>query len=152
MIFNASSLFEDGIIQQYIEGEEYGIDIFNNTKGKPIRCVIKKKISMRSGETDKSLTVYDDELQNLMLDLADKLGHICNLDSDIIKCGNDMYIIDLNPRFGGGYPATHEAGVNLLELVLKLAEEEKITPKFKNYTANLLVMKEVSIVTHKLCK
>lgn len=147
------SLFQAGaIIQQYIEGEEYGIDVFNDIKGKPIRCVIKKKISMRSGETDKSITIHDEKLQSLMLNLAEQLGHICNLDCDVIRHGNDMYIIDLNPRFGGGYPATHEAGVNLLELVLKLAKEEQVEPQFGNYEENLLVMKEVAIVTHKMCE
>lgn len=147
------SLFTEGsVIQQFLQGDEYGIDVFNDTNCKPVRCVVKKKISMRSGETDKSLTIYNKELQNLMIDLAKKLGHVCNLDSDIIRVGDDLYIIDLNPRFGGGYPATHEAGVNLLELVLKLAKGEQIEPQFGNYTENLLVMKEVAVETHKLSK
>ena len=145
------ALFKDGcIIQECIDGEEYGIDIFNNFKGEPIRCVIKKKISMRSGETDKAISVYDEDILRLMSRLAEKLGHIGNLDVDLIKRGKDIYIIDLNPRFGGGYPATHLIGVNLLDVIIKLVAGEDVEPEFNNYESNILVMKEVGLVTTRL--
>lgn len=143
-----TALFHDGMmIQDFIDGQEFGIDIFNAPAGNPIRCVVKKKISMRSGETDKSRTVNHESIQQTALRLAERLGHICNLDFDIIEKDDKLFIIDLNPRFGGGYPATHEAGVNLLELVLKTASKEKLKPEFNNYKTNLFVLKEIGIVS-----
>ena len=142
------SLFHKGmIIQQFIDGQEYGVDTFNNLEGKPIRCVVKRKISMRSGETDKAESIKNDKIRNLMISLAEKLGHICNLDSDVIVKDGHMYVIDLNPRFGGGYPATHEAGVNLLQLVVDMAVGKVIQPEFNNYKFGLYIMKEISITT-----
>lgn len=141
---------EKMVIQEFIDGQEYGIDVFNSLKKEPLRCIIKKKISMRSGETDKAQTVKDKNIQECIIKLARKLGHICNLDCDVIMKGRKIYIIDLNPRFGGGYPATHEAGVNLLKLILDMYEEIEIGPDFNNYEENLLVMKEVGIVTAKI--
>lgn len=138
--------FHDGLmIQEYISGEEFGIDVFNTLEKKPVRCVVKKKISMRSGETDKSLTVKDKTIQSYILNLAEKLGHVGNLDCDILKCGETLYIIDLNPRFGGGYPATHVAGVNLIKLIIDMVNGEIINADFENYQENLLVMKEIGI-------
>lgn len=146
-----TALFQEGaIIQEYLEGVEYGVDVFNDVNGNPIRCIVKKKISMRSGETDKSVTIYNEKIQTTMLYLAKKLGHICNLDSDVIVTDEKLYVIDLNPRFGGGYPATHEAGVDLLELVIKMSQGITLFPEFDNYVENLLVMKEVAI-TKTLC-
>lgn len=138
--------FHDGmIIQEFIEGQEYGADIFNNLKGEPIRCVIKKKISMRSGETDKSITKKNAVLQKKLINLGQSLNHICNLDCDFIYRDNKAYILDLNPRLGGGYPATHEAGVNLLKLTIELANGKNVNADFDDYQENLLIMKEVSV-------
>ena len=145
-ITQTKSLFREGmIIQEFISGSEYGIDVFNDIFGQPIRCVVKKKLSMRGGETDKSVTIKDNRIQTLAIDLGGKLKHICNLDIDVLEYNGAIYVIDLNPRFGGGYPATHEAGVNLLEQLLLLANGVDIVCDFNNYETGMYVFKEVSI-------
>ena len=92
------------------------------------------------------MTVYNDKVQSAAVQLAEELKHICNLDMDILEHNGELYIIDLNPRFGGGYPATHESGNNLLKLVMDLAEGKTIAPRFENYEAEIYIMKEVSVV------
>ena len=76
---------------------------------------------------------------------AKKLGHIANLDCDMIEEGENVYVIDLNPRFGGGYPATHLSGVNLLSILIKLLEGKDVEPEYDDYKENLLVMKDISL-------
>ena len=145
-----SSLFHDGMmIQEFINGIEYGIDVFNDLNLNPVRCVVKRKISMRSGETDKSEIINNDRIRETILRLAECLGHICNLDCDIIVRNDKIYIIDLNPRFGGGYPATHESGINLLELVCRMSSKEVIAPDYSNENIGMTIMKEIGIVTTK---
>lgn len=135
------------LIQEYFaDAVEYGVDIFNTFEKEPVRCIIKRKVSMRSGETDKSYTVKNAEITSLMLQLAKTLGHVGNLDCDIMAEHGRYYIIDLNPRFGGGYPATHMVGVNLLELVLRMMNGEKVLPDFNSYEEHILVMKTISVV------
>ena len=140
----------DMMIQEFIDGQEYGVDVFNNLEGKPIRCVVKKKITMRSGETDKALIEKNYDIQAEIIRLANELKHICNLDCDVIVKDNLIYVIDLNPRFGGGYPATHMSGVDYLELVLKLAQGETVTEDFMSYNDGILVMKEIKLVTKRI--
>lgn len=141
------ALFSEGmIIQEVIKGQEYGADVFNDLNGNTVRCVIKRKIAMRSGETDKSETIQRKDLQKVLISMGQKLRHICNLDCDILEKDNHYYIIDLNPRFGGGYPATHLSGVNLLSLVCDLSEGNSIHPDF-SYKYGLFFFKEVSIVS-----
>lgn len=138
------ALFRDGlIIQEFLTGEEYGVDVFNTFDKKPVRCVVKKKIAMRSGETDKAVTVKNELIQQTVIEIAKKLGHIGNLDCDLIIANEKIYIIDLNPRFGGGYIATHVAGVNLPELIIKMIEGEPVSEDFSGYKENLLVMKTI---------
>ena len=145
------SLFHDGLmIQEVLKGTEHGCDVFNTFAKEPVRCVVKKKISMRSGETDKSITVDNKELQQVGIELGKKLGHIGNLDFDVFETEKGPYIIDINPRFGGGYPATHAAGCNHLDLLIRMCDGEKIQPDFDSYIKNLLVMKVINVVTHQL--
>lgn len=143
--------FTEGMmIQEYIDGQEYGIDTLNDLDGKPVRCVVKKKISMRAGETDKALIVKDSFIQNTVLKLSKELGHICNLDCDILYKDDKAYVIDLNPRFGGGYPATHMSNVNYLELIIKMVSGERIQPDFSSYNSGILVMKEIQLVVKRI--
>lgn len=146
-------LFHEGLmIQQLIVGHEYGCDVLNNLEKEPVRCVVKRKLSMRAGETDKAITVKDKRIQNEAIRLGRCLGHIGNLDSDVLDDGDKLYFIDLNPRFGGGYPITHSSGVNYLDLIIKMYQGEKISPDFENYNEDVLVMKTVSIKTAKIEK
>lgn len=147
------TLFHEGLmIQEVLKGTEHGCDVFNTLEKEPVRCVVKKKISMRSGETDKSITVDNKKLQRVGIELGKKLGHIGNLDFDVFDTDKGPYIIDINPRFGGGYPATHAAGSNHLDLLIRMCEGEKIEPDFNSYVKNLLVMKEIKVATYLLDK
>ena len=68
------------------------------------------------------------------------------MDGDLILSKNKIpYIIDLNPRFGGGYPITHTSGVNYLEaLIAESCGKEFHLP---DYGRNVCVMKGISIYT-----
>ena len=142
------ALFHEGmIIQEKLDGVEYGIDVFNSVEKSPLRCVVKRKIAMRSGETDKCVSVHNNLVSKTMLHLAEELGHIGNLDCDVIVSNGIPYVIDMNPRFGGGYPATHAIGVNLIEILWKMLNGESVTPEYDNYEDDILVMKEISVRT-----
>ncbi len=146
----ACALFHDGMmIQEVIIGQEYGIDVLNDLEKKPIRCTIKKKLSMRSGETDKAVTVKDNNILETAKKLALSLGHVGNLDFDVIVRDKKVFIIDLNPRFGGGYPATHTAGNDYIELILRMVKGESIPPLFNTYQEGLLIMKTIGICSVK---
>ncbi|MGL4994028.1 MAG: ATP-grasp domain-containing protein [Bacteroidales bacterium] len=101
------------IIQQAIDGVEYGVDVISNLYGEYQTCVIKKKLAMRSGETDKATIESHAKLEALSSKIASTIYGAVIIDCDIIEKDDKLYIIDINPRFGGGYPFSHAAGVNL---------------------------------------
>jgi carbamoyl-phosphate synthase large subunit len=100
------------LIQEKIEGKEYGIDILNDFSGKPHQVYVKEKLAMRAGETDKAVLRYKPEIEAIGLKLGEALGHIGNLDCDIFEKDGQYYLLEMNPRFGGGYPFTHMSGGN----------------------------------------
>ncbi|MBK8443063.1 MAG: ATP-grasp domain-containing protein [Sphingobacteriales bacterium] len=134
------------IIQNKISGTEYCLDIFNNKEGEVISVVCKQKLAMRAGEVDQSVTVYSDLLFEEGKRLGKAVGHIGPLDVDIFVRDNKVYIIELNPRFGGAYPISHEAGANFIQLVIDMVNGKKLNPHIGNYEQGVQIMKEYSIV------
>jgi carbamoyl-phosphate synthase large subunit len=101
------------LIQQKIRGAELGLDVVNDLDGNFRAVVVKKKGSMRAGETDESETVKILELEALGKQLSKLLRHRGNLDVDILEEDGKYYVLEMNARFGGGYPFSHAAGLNL---------------------------------------
>lgn len=100
------------VIQQKLIGVEYGIDALNDLSGQSRQVLVKQKIAMRAGETDKACLVLQPILEKLGVDIATKTAHIGNLDCDAFLIDEKPYVLELNPRFGGGYPFSHLAGAD----------------------------------------
>lgn len=123
------------ILQEKIQGVEHGIDVFNDLNGNYLGCVPKIKNAMRAGETDISTTLHDENLISLAKSLSLKTKHILNLDVDCFIDGEEIYILEMNPRFGGQYPFSHVAGVNYPKIIVDLIKGDKIDPKDLKFEA-----------------
>jgi carbamoyl-phosphate synthase large subunit len=134
------------IIQRKIEGEEYGIDVVNNLSGKYEATLIRRKISMRSGETDKALTLHDERLEKIGQEIGKKLKHLGVLDCDLIIEGEEVYLLDMNPRFGGGYPFTHFAGANIPRVIIEWLKGKPTPKNCLKYRAGLCLAKTDIII------
>lgn len=113
------------LIQEKVIGTEYGLDVINDLNGKYQTTFIKRKIRMRSGETDCAVTEDKPELCQLGKTIGEELQHVVNLDVDVITNEDGAYIIEMNPRFGGGYPFSHLAGANIPKAILSWLRGEK---------------------------
>ncbi|MGC0121402.1 ATP-grasp domain-containing protein [Pseudoalteromonas piscicida] len=109
---------DDVLIQEFIKGKEYGLDIFNDMAGQYRGVVCKEKLSMRAGETDKAMTVDANRFSEFASIIGESLRHVGNMDCDFLEKDGQLYLLELNPRFGGGYPFSHEAGANLVRALL----------------------------------
>lgn len=112
------------LIQEFIVGEEYGLDIVNDLSGRYVTTFAKQKLGMRAGETDSALTIADEALSGLGRAIGESLGHLGCLDCDVFLGEKGPVVIELNPRFGGGYPFSHAAGANLPAALLAWARGE----------------------------
>lgn len=101
------------IIQEKIRGSELGMDVVNDLSGRFCTVAVKRKEAMRAGETDEAETVESRELESLGKRLSALMGHRGNLDVDILEEDGRYYVLEMNARFGGGYPFSHAAGLHL---------------------------------------
>ena len=114
------------LIQQKIDGQEYGMDVMNDLEGNHRAVSVKKKLSMRAGETDKAQTVDNADIRAIGQTLGMNLRHIGNLDVDIFEKDGTYYVLELNPRFGGGFPFSYEAGVNFPGAIIEWLKGNEI--------------------------
>ena len=87
---------------------------------------VKQKLSMRAGETDKAITVDNAKLREIGSIIGNGLKHIGNLDCDVLERDGEYYVLELNPRFGGGYPFSHEAGVNIPKAIVAWSQGKDV--------------------------
>ena len=135
------NLHQSVLIQEYLLGEEFGLDVINNLNEEYVNTIVKKKHSMRAGETDCAETVKYPELEALGEYISKSLKHIGNLDVDIFRVGNKHYILEMNARFGGGYPFSHMAGVRLPTAIIEWTKG--------NYVDRSTLSSRVGIISHK---
>ena len=108
------------MIQEKLTGNEFGLDVMNDLKGNHVAVSVKQKLAMRAGETDKAVTLDLPEVREIGRKIGEALKHIGNLDVDVMQNAKGEYcVLELNPRFGGGFPFSYEAGVNLPKAIIE---------------------------------
>lgn len=117
----------DYIVQPFVSGREYTIDIFCDFEGNPITIVPRERLQVRAGEVLKTQIVMD-------RNMIDEAKAICK---SFKPCGpltvqliRDEYGIDwfieINPRFGGGAPLSMKAGARSAEIIMRLLSGDDI--------------------------
>lgn len=117
------------LIQEQLTGLEFGLDVMNDLEGNHVAVSVKQKLAMRAGETDKAITRDLPELRDIGRKIAEALKHIGNLDVDIMQRIDGEYcVLELNPRFGGGFPFSYEAGVNMPKAIIQWVKGLSVDP------------------------
>lgn len=129
------------LFMEYIDKEvykEYTVDMYYGKDNK-VKCIVpRERIKIRAGEINKGLT----EKEPLTKYLYDRLetikgcvGCIC-IQVFLNPQTCDVVGIEINPRFGGGYPQTYAAGGNYPEYLIReyfLGEEIKYNDDWKDH-------------------
>lgn len=142
MINNGGNISKNQIIiQEKIVGEEYGIDIVNDFNGNFYGSYTRKKLAMRSGETDKAISVVDSHFNDIAEKIARATRHIGIMDCDFFIRNDEVYFLEMNPRFGGGYPFSHESGINIPGIYLEWLTGNSEISRYENYQPNQMFSK-----------
>lgn len=134
---------ENGLmIQEFLNGQEIGADVYVDMLSRKVVSIFtKKKLKMRSGETDKAVSFKDDCLFCLIKKFVEDAGFIGQIDIDIFDIDGEYYISEVNPRFGGGYPHAYESGVDHMTLIKNNLNGVTNENSIGNYLEGIYMMK-----------
>ena len=130
------------VIQPYLEVQEFGVDVYvDMISGEIINIFIKKKIRMRAGETEKSVSVREPRIIDLIKKIISVMKLRGPIDVDIFLYQNNFILLEINPRFGGGYIHAHQCGVDFIDYIIKNISGKKNVPDIGNYKAGQVLLK-----------
>ena len=100
---------------------------------------------MRSGETDIAELVDEPEIKSTLNRLGHITKHIGNMDVDVFLVNGVPYILEMNARFGGGYPFSHMGGCNLPAAIVKWVKGEIVDKSVISAKTGIIGFKEIYI-------
>lgn len=118
----------DYIIQPFIDGTEYTVDVFCDLDGNPIYITPRIRIAVRAGEVLKTKLCQDKQIEDEIRTLISAYRPCGAITVQLIrqKDTSDDYYIEINPRFGGGVPLSMKAGADSATAMLRLLNGETI--------------------------
>lgn len=119
---------EDYIVQPFIEGTEYTVDVFCDYEGNPVYITPRIRLAVRAGEVLKTEIAMDEKIIEECRRLIKKFRPCGPITVQLIRQNltGDDYYIEINPRFGGGAPLSMKAGARSAEIILKILSGEAV--------------------------
>ena len=139
------------LIQEYLDGQEIGADVYIDMISKNVVSIFtKKKLLMRAGETDKAVSFKNQRLFDLITNFVRDVGFVGQIDIDIFDINGSFYISEVNPRFGGGYPHAYECGCNHIELIKNNLNSLTNQQTIGQYEDGIYMMKYNEVLVKKV--
>ncbi|HEV2592344.1 MAG TPA: ATP-grasp domain-containing protein, partial [Gaiellaceae bacterium] len=109
----------DSMVQQACAGEEFSIDVFCDTEGRCLNAIPRTMIESKGGESIKGMTIKDQGLIEFGCRVAEALSIVGPANVQCFREPNgELWVTDVNPRFGGGFPLPTAAGSGYPELAM----------------------------------
>jgi len=126
------------------EYEEFTCDLYYDKKN-TLKCVVpRKRIEVRDGEVNKGLTLNNELVPYIKKHLNHIEGARGCLTAQFFKHkkNHKIYGIEINPRFGGGFPLSYLAGANFPKwLIEEYLFDQDIEESFDVWENNLLMIR-----------
>jgi carbamoyl-phosphate synthase large subunit len=133
---------DNAIIQEFIEGKEYTVDVFCDRGGRVVSCVPRERLQVRSGEVSKAITRNHKKIISQAVEICEKLRGIGPLTLQCIEDFNgDIYWIEINPRFGGGVPLSMEAGIDYGKMIRECAEGKIVASQMYCFKPDFVMLR-----------
>lgn len=104
---------DDYVVQSIAPGNEYTIDVLADRDGRALCAVPRRRFEVRAGEVSKGMTVRSETLEDLACRVCEALpGAYGPVTVQVFRdeSTGETNVIEINPRFGGGFPLSWQAG------------------------------------------
>lgn len=131
--------------------EEYTVDAYFDRTGE-MRCLVPRhRLEVRDGEISKGVT----RRNHVYTYLRERLSHVpggrgCLTVQIFAKpCGTRYAALEINPRFGGGYPLSYSAGANYPGWLIDEYLLDRPVSFFEGWEADLMMLRyDAKVLVH----
>jgi carbamoyl-phosphate synthase large subunit len=150
VLANNASEFEiatgavDVIAQRPAPGSEFTTDVFIDQNGQCRGAVPRERLAVRGGEVVKARTARIDPLialvEKLAASLPDAFG-VLNVQAFYDHDTGEMNVIEINPRFGGGFPLSDRAGAPFARWLVELSFDRAVSYEVAPWQEDLVMLR-----------
>jgi carbamoyl-phosphate synthase large subunit len=138
------ALPQDGsiLVQEYLPGEEYSVDVYVRGDGRVIAAVPRERMKTDSGIAVTARTVDVPEVIEAARRVAEEIGvrYVANV--QFKRAADGIFkLLEVNPRFPGTLPLTIAAGVDMPKLMVDEVAGRKLPD-------GLMPFKEIMVVRY----
>lgn len=131
------SYVHDPVVQQFLDGPEFTIDLLCDRDGQPLSIVPRERVVIRAGVTDRGRTVKDPDLVELGRRCAEVLDFRGPINVQCRVVAGRPTVFEVNPRFSGGIPLTIAAGADFPRMLVDEALDRSVTPRIGEFIDGL---------------
>ncbi len=124
--------------------DEFTVDIYCNKNSEVISITPRQRIFVRDGEVNKACTRKNE----IVSFVKEKFKQVKGMRGCITlqvfkhKQKDEIIGIEINPRFGGGYPLSYLAGANFPKWIIQeYIQNKEVTTYFEEWKDNLLMLR-----------
>lgn len=145
---NKNNMYMELIGKEYIE---VTVDCYFSRQNE-LKCLVpRERIEIRSGEVSKGVTRKNIVYNYLLERLKNIPGVVGCITVQVFynKETGDIKGLEINPRFGGGYPLSYAAGANYPLYLLKEYIGNEVIDFCDNWEADLLMLRyDAKVLSH----
>jgi carbamoyl-phosphate synthase large subunit len=134
------------MFREYLNPEshtEFTVDLYYDRSSR-LKCIVpRQRIEIRGGEVSKGVTRKNKLIHFLSdrIEFLDGARGCITLQVFVHNDTENVYGIEINPRFGGGYPLSYHAGANYPKWIIEEYYLNKEINRFDEWKDNLLMLR-----------
>ncbi|MEN9327876.1 MAG: hypothetical protein RI947_684 [Candidatus Parcubacteria bacterium] len=125
------------VIQQYLSGKQYVVDIVCDLASNPIVSTVRHEISAKSGLGVKAVTLHDTVICEYAEKIAKALLITGQANIEVFKDNDTISLIEVNPRLSAGSILSAAAGVNIAEVAIDVFSNKELNREDYRYHDNV---------------
>jgi len=140
------------IIQKWFSGVSVTIDVFGDGEGNTASIIPRKRLKTRMGEVERSITISDDLFREQVLKIVKHFKPFGAINLQCIVTSEGPVFLEINARFGGGYPLSDKAGAAFPKLLIDLMKGKKLPSNLGKYRKGLVMSRYEKAVYQNVAK
>lgn len=134
-------LVPDPVIQEFIQGQEYTIDLFSDWQSNLLAAIPRERVRTSGGKSILARTVSDEEILGWVQKIVKQSKLVGAGNIQCFRGADGLGFTEINTRFAaGGLPLCVAAGANTPLMYLRLALRQPVIPVWE-YVEGLVMVR-----------